>query len=63
MILPETAKRPLEEMRYLFTKAPLFVPTMDMEKFRAGQDLEIRVEEVQHEKEEVAAKQQMAHYN
>ena len=50
-------------MRYLFTKAPLFVPTMDMEKFRAGQDLEIRVEEVQHEKEEVAAKQQMAHYN
>ncbi|KAF2453506.1 MFS transporter [Lineolata rhizophorae] len=27
-ILPETSKRPLEEMNYLFTNAPLFVPTM-----------------------------------
>ncbi|CAM1508598.1 Fc.00g054460.m01.CDS01 [Cosmosporella sp. VM-42] len=46
-VLPETAKRPLEEMRYLFTEAPLFVPTMDMEKFAAGQDLERRLEEVE----------------
>ena len=27
-IQPETAKRPLEEMNYLFTNAPIFVPTM-----------------------------------
>lgn len=46
--LPETAKRPLEEMRYLFTEAPIFIPGMDTEKFRAGADLERRVEEVQH---------------
>ncbi|KAK7415296.1 hypothetical protein QQZ08_012378 [Neonectria magnoliae] len=46
-ILPETAKRPLEEMRYLFTEAPLFVPTMDTKKFQAGMDLERRVDEVE----------------
>ncbi|KAH6877121.1 general substrate transporter [Thelonectria olida] len=46
MVLPETARRPLEEMRYLFTEAPLFVPGMDMEKFKGG-DLERRVEEVE----------------
>ena len=27
-IQPETAKRPLEEMNYLFTNAPIFIPTM-----------------------------------
>jgi sugar porter (SP) family MFS transporter len=46
-VLPETAKRPLEEMRYLFTEAPLFVPGMDMTKFQ-NRDLERRVDEVQH---------------
>ncbi|KAJ6447024.1 MFS sugar transporter [Purpureocillium lavendulum] len=45
--LPETAKRPLEEMRHLFTEAPLFVPTMDAARFAAGEDLERRVEEVE----------------
>jgi len=45
--LPETAKRPLEEMRHLFTEAPLFVPTMDSSRFAAGEDLERRVEEVE----------------
>uniref|UniRef100_A0A8H7NH38 Major facilitator superfamily (MFS) profile domain-containing protein n=1 Tax=Bionectria ochroleuca TaxID=29856 RepID=A0A8H7NH38_BIOOC len=44
--LPETARRPLEEMRYLFTEAPWFVPTMDMSKFRTGESLERKVEEV-----------------
>ncbi|CAJ0554350.1 Ff.00g128630.m01.CDS01 [Fusarium sp. VM40] len=50
-ILPETANRPLEEMRYLFTEAPLFVPLMDSSKFAAGQDLERRVEKVEEKQE------------
>ncbi|KAM5350632.1 hypothetical protein ACJ41O_007137 [Fusarium nematophilum] len=50
-VLPETAKRPLEEMRYLFTEAPLFVPTMDKAKFAAGQDLERRVEDFEQKQE------------
>ncbi|KAH6695031.1 general substrate transporter [Plectosphaerella plurivora] len=45
--LPETAKRPLEEMRYLFTEAPLFVPTMDRNTVYAY-DIERRVEEAEH---------------
>lgn len=45
-ILPETAKRPLEEMRYLFTEAPYFVPTMDRSKVYSN-DLERRVEEAE----------------
>lgn len=49
--LPETAKRPLEEMNMLFTDAPLFVPTMKGENF-VTHDLERRADEV-------AAKQDM----
>lgn len=45
-ILPETKKRPLEEMNYLFTNAPLFVPTMDRSAVETH-DLERRVEEVE----------------
>lgn len=45
-IQPETAKRPLEEMNYLFTNAPLFVPTMRKRDFEQH-DLEHRVEEVE----------------
>ncbi|KAK3675012.1 hypothetical protein LTR78_004945 [Recurvomyces mirabilis] len=45
-IQPETAKRPLEEMNYLFTNAPLFVPTMNMKEFDLH-DLENRVQEVE----------------
>lgn len=44
--MPETAKRPLEEMNYLFTNAPLFVPTMKMADYESH-DLERRVEEAQ----------------
>jgi hypothetical protein len=55
-VLPETAHRPLEEMRYLFTEAPLFVPSMDKARFAAGQDLERRAEEV-------SQKQELAHVN
>ncbi|KAF1912763.1 general substrate transporter [Ampelomyces quisqualis] len=45
--LPETAKRPLEEMNYLFTNAPIFVPGMNKTDWAPGRDLERRVEEVQ----------------
>ena len=43
---PETKKRPLEEMNYLFTNAPWFVPTMNMRDFTTN-DLEHRAEEVE----------------
>ncbi|KAF2818436.1 general substrate transporter [Ophiobolus disseminans] len=45
--LPETAKRPLEEMNYLFTNAPIFVPSIKKGEFTPGRDLERRVEEVE----------------
>jgi hypothetical protein len=45
--LPETAKRPLEEMNYLFTNAPIFVPGMNKTDWAPGRDLERRVEEVE----------------
>ncbi|SPO06333.1 related to sugar transport protein STP1 [Cephalotrichum gorgonifer] len=48
--LPETARRPLEEMRYLFTEAPWFVPTMDTSKFAIA-DIDRRVEEQEHKRE------------
>lgn len=43
--LPETKRRPLEEMNYLFTNAPIFVPTMNMREF--GFDLENRIQEIE----------------
>ncbi|PVH93448.1 general substrate transporter [Periconia macrospinosa] len=52
-VLPETAKRPLEEMKYLFTNAPIFVPGMKGNDY-SPHDLERRVEEVE-------AKQEYAH--
>jgi hypothetical protein len=45
-VLPETAKRPLEEMKYLFTNAPMFVPSMKKSDY-ASHDLEQRVAEVE----------------
>ena len=42
IIQPETTKRPLEEMNYLFTNAPIFVPSMNMKDFEQH-DLENRV--------------------
>ncbi|PHH50038.1 putative glucose transporter rco-3 [Ceratocystis fimbriata CBS 114723] len=51
-VLPETVGRPLEEMRYLFTEAPWFVPGMDSKKFRLEQreiqDPEKKEVEVSH---------------
>lgn len=40
-------------MRYLFTEAPLFVPTMDVSQAYAY-DLERRVEEAEHKQGAVA---------
>lgn len=45
-IQPETAKRPLEEMNFLFTNAPIFVPTMNIKDYEQH-DLENRVHEVE----------------
>ena len=44
--MPETAKRPLEEMRDLFTNAPWFVPGTRSEKYRSS-ELERRVQQVE----------------
>ena len=43
-ILPETKKIPLEEMNYLFTNAPLFVPGTNKSEYQANYagDLEAR---------------------
>jgi hypothetical protein len=45
-IQPETAKRPLKEMNYLFTNAPLSVPSMNRKDYEEH-DLEDRVAEVE----------------
>lgn len=47
--LPETKKLPLEEMNYLFTNAPLFVPFTDKAKYRGDfeADLERRAQEIE----------------
>ncbi|KAF2497763.1 general substrate transporter [Lophium mytilinum] len=52
-VLPETAKRPLEEMNYLFTNAPLFVPTMKKGDYMTD-DLQHRVEEVERKQSAVS---------
>lgn len=46
-ILPETKQIPLEEMNYLFTHAPLFVPGTDKAQYQAdyNADLEMRARE------------------
>ncbi|KFY28382.1 hypothetical protein V491_00490 [Pseudogymnoascus sp. VKM F-3775] len=43
-VLPETKKIPLEEMNYLFTHAPIFVPGTDKKQYQAdyNADLEAR---------------------
>lgn len=48
--LPETGKRPLEEMNYLFEKAPIFVPGMKIENYQTH-DLERRTESIAAEKQ------------
>ncbi|CRK24012.1 High-affinity glucose transporter like protein [Verticillium longisporum] len=45
-VLPETARRPLEEMRYLFTEAPYFVPTMNPSQAYSN-DMELRLEQAE----------------
>jgi len=48
-ILPETKKIPLEEMNYLFTHAPMWVPGTDEKQYRAdyNADLERRAREIE----------------
>ena len=62
LILPETARLPLEEMNYLFTNAPWLVARYDKEAYRANyaEDLERRAREIEtkgqtvgHHEEEV----------
>jgi sugar porter (SP) family MFS transporter len=47
--LPETARRPLEEMNYLFTNAPWFVPGTSKNEYIMG-DIERRLEEVERKR-------------
>lgn len=51
-IQPETKKRPLEEMNYLFTNAPFFIPTMNMRDFELH-DLEHRIAEAERKESEM----------
>lgn len=51
IFLPETAKRPLEEMNYLFKHAPWIVIGTSKETYISG-DLERRVEDIEREKRE-----------
>ena len=50
--LPETARRPLEEMNYLFTHAPWFVPGTSKNEYISG-DIERKLEELRGEKQGV----------
>lgn len=48
LLLPETARRPLEEMNYLFTHAPWIVVGTTKDSY-ASHDLEQRLEEITHQ--------------
>ncbi|ELR10662.1 hypothetical protein VC83_06859 [Pseudogymnoascus destructans] len=41
-ILPETKKIPLEEMNYLFTDAPVFVPGTDKSQYQADYNADLK---------------------
>ena len=56
--MPETAKRPLEEMNVLFASKSWFVPTMDRSEF-AQHDLERRAEETREKRSVVATSEQL----
>lgn len=49
LLLPETAKKPLEEMNFLFTNAPWIVPGTDRAQYEADYagDLEMRAHEIE----------------
>lgn len=46
LLLPETARRPLEEMNYLFTHAPWIVPGSDKSTYQS-RDLEAKIEAIE----------------
>lgn len=47
-VLPETKKLPLEEMNYLFTNAPWFVPGTNKEKYRAHYEADLERRAVEY---------------
>lgn len=51
--MPETAKRPLEEMNALFARSSWFVPTMNREDFKTH-DLEHKLAEKEEEEKAIA---------
>jgi len=59
--LPETGKRPLEEMNYLFEKAPIFVPFMKLGAY-SSHDLERRQESIAGEKEAFSTAKQVEQF-
>ena len=59
--LPETAKRPLEEMNHLFTHAPIFVPGMNKSDW-ATTDIERRVAEVEAKQGSISHHEQTGSY-
>lgn len=65
VFLPETKKIPLEEMNYLFTNAPWFVPGTDKEAYQAHyqEDLERRARELEVKGEELVAHDKMQDVN
>ncbi|TLD27200.1 hypothetical protein PspLS_04616 [Pyricularia sp. CBS 133598] len=59
-VLPETARRPLEEMRYLFTEAPFFIPTMDSSRAYSN-DLADRLEQAERKQDAAVEGRDEAH--
>lgn len=59
--MPETKRRPLEEMNNLFTNAPLFVPTMDPKAYAVG-DLEHRAEVLREKQDETVQVEAVSGY-
>lgn len=55
--MPETKKRPLEEMNRLFTDTPWFIPTADTKNLVS--DLEYRAQSIAEEKSNIAVAHQI----
>jgi MFS family permease len=57
--MPETKKRPLEEMNVLFSETPWFVPTANTKNIKS--DLETQVQAAKMEKENVTQVEEVTH--
>jgi hypothetical protein len=62
LLLPETKKKPLEEMNFLFSNAPWIVPGSDPAKYNANLalDLERRANELREKREITAGHEEHA---